>query len=50
MSAATIFCYVCKRHVEVHGETEADRRKQFGACGHSHQKVAQLKRGLVGAP
>lgn len=48
MSTATIFCYVCKRHVEVHGETASDRRKQFAAFGHSDTKVAQLSPGLVG--
>lgn len=49
MGAATIFCYVCKQHIEVHGETSTDRRKQFVSCGHSDAKVAQLGKGISGS-
>jgi hypothetical protein len=45
----TIFCFVCKRHIEVAeiagGETAIVR---FRACGHDDRPVPQLQRGLVG--
>lgn len=50
MSGRTVFCFTCKRHVPVHGETEADRLRGFHASGHSAVKVKRLLRGLVGTP
>lgn len=40
-----IFCFACKRHIEVPTKDPLD---YFHAHGHSAKKVKQLSRGLVG--
>lgn len=46
----TLFCFICKRHVEAPGADAKDRLSWFHAHGHSREKVPQLRRGLVGTP
>lgn len=44
-----LFCFICKRHIEVPGKGH-DALEWFHAHGHSRAKVKQLRRGLVGVP
>lgn len=44
----SIFCYICKSHIEVYGKDANEARKNFNSSGHDNTKTNRMRRGKVG--
>lgn len=41
-----MFCYVCKKHIEIESENKKEANLRFISFGHDDTKVSQLKRNI----
>lgn len=43
----TLFCYICKKHIDVEADNKKDAIQKFEAFGHDNTKVDRLKKDLI---